>query len=142
MGTTTPPPDTSGDKGTTTPPPDTSGDKGTQVAPAKKIKITIDSSPSGAMVFVGNEKEPRGKTPYTFEVDEKSGILEVKLFQKKYKWEKLKVPTDAGDQSLDVRLEKEKKSGGGGSSGGKKGGDGGDEGGSDDTMNPFKKKKP
>jgi hypothetical protein len=111
------------------------------VTPVKEqVTITIDSSPSGAMVFVGNEKEPRGKTPYTFKADKGSGDLDVKLYAKRYKWEKRKVPTTS-NQTLDIPLEKEKKSGGGGSHG-SGGGDGDDSGGSDDTMNPFKKKKP
>jgi eukaryotic-like serine/threonine-protein kinase len=112
----------------------------------EKVKLTIDSTPKGALVFVGGEKDPRGKTPLSFEMDRSDQEIEIKLFQKRYKWETRTVKLD-GNQSLDIALERERTgstSSGQTSSGKKPGGDKPTEkttyDDSDETVNPFKRK--
>jgi serine/threonine-protein kinase len=117
-------------------------DAGVAVVAAEKVKLMIESSPAGAMVFVGEEKDPRGKTPYELELDKSDEDVEIKLFLKKYKWEKRTISAKRSG-TVEVKLEKERKSTGDGGKGKGTGGGTSDDGGSsDDTLNPFKKKKP
>jgi len=73
-------------------------------APAK-VSIAITSKPASAQVFVGAEKEPRGTTPYTLELDKDSAPIELRLVAKGYAPKRTKVvPGQA--ESVAVTLDK------------------------------------
>ena len=104
-----------------------------------KITITVASKPNGAYVTFGDEIDPRGKTPITFEVDRADAEAEIEISLSGYKDEQRKVRLNA-QVDLEVALSKKSRGGGGGSS---KPGSGSSGGGGmgDDVMDPFAKKK-
>ena len=59
--------------------------------PPAKISVQIASKPANAQVFVGDEKQPRGTTPYTLELDQGSPPVDVKLVAKGYVPKKARV---------------------------------------------------
>ena len=63
----------------------------------------IDSTPT-ADVFVGNEKKPRGKTPFTLELDKGASPVAIKLVARGYHTEELEV--SPGDPKVEVTLSK------------------------------------
>jgi hypothetical protein len=46
---------------------------------ADKVSVVVDSTPAGAQVFVGGEKQPRGATPLTVELDRGDAPVELVL---------------------------------------------------------------
>ncbi|HEY5944760.1 MAG TPA: serine/threonine-protein kinase, partial [Kofleriaceae bacterium] len=111
---------------------------------AKTITVAIQTTPPSAQVFVGDDKKPRGLTPYALELDRRAEPVEVRLVHRGYVAQKHQV--DRTDSSkLVVVLEKDKHvartptppSSGSAAPKPPSTGAGGD---SDDTMNPFAKK--
>ena len=91
-----------------TPPP--AVDAAPAVVKKEMVTIKVESSPRGALVFVADEKEPRGKTPLTFSLEKQPGFdVDIKLFHKRYKWETRTVSLGQ-NQDLEVKLEREKSS--------------------------------
>jgi len=76
--------------------PDTSG-------PDTTVKITIESSPPGALVFVGKETKPAGRTPWAIVRGVHSGRLRVRLVKPGFREEWRLVPTKS-DGTLHVDL--------------------------------------
>ncbi len=70
---------------------------------ALTVAIPIDSTPT-ADVFVGNEKKPRGKTPFTLELDKGASPVAIKLVARGYHTEELEV--SPSDPKVEVTLSK------------------------------------
>ena len=73
---------------------------------ALPVMITIESTPSGATVFLAGEDEPLGKTPYQYIALPEPGEVTLKLELDDYRDE---VITFAGDQDDVVRLDLKKR---------------------------------
>jgi len=114
---------------------------------AEAITITVASTPSGAWVTFGEETDPRGKTPVTFEVAKQDDDAVIEISLPGYVDEDRTVKLN-GKVDLEIALKK-KKSGSSGKTGhgssGSNTGVGGGSGHGDDVMDPFAaddKKKP
>jgi serine/threonine-protein kinase len=109
----------------------------------KKITIAIETTPAGAKVFVGDDKQPRGATPYALELERGAEAIEVRLVHRGYVTQTHKL--DRTDSSkLVLVLQKEKRvartPASSTGSAATKPSTTGTEDDSDDTMNPFAKK--
>ncbi len=108
----------------------------------EKVSITVASKPAGAFITFGDETEPRGKTPFTFEVDKADRDATIVVSMPGYKDEERKVRLNAR-VDLEVALSKKSRGGsrpgGGSGSGGGGGGSGGPLG--DNPIDPFAPKK-
>jgi eukaryotic-like serine/threonine-protein kinase len=87
----------------TTPPAASGG------APAT-ITIAIETTPPGAQVFVGADKQPRGTTPFGLELARADGQVDVRLVRRGYVSQEHALERTASSK-LVVVLEKEKRSG-------------------------------
>jgi serine/threonine-protein kinase len=96
--------------------------------PVAKLAIVVESTPSGAEVFRGDDKKPIGTTPYTFELDPATAPFEIKLSHKGYRSQKAKI-TPGADTKVAVTLKKAAAAPTTSSEG------------TDDLANPFNKKK-
>ncbi|HEX5058635.1 MAG TPA: serine/threonine-protein kinase [Kofleriaceae bacterium] len=104
-------------------------------AKPETVDIRIESNPSGAAVFVAEEKVPRGKTPYTLSIKKSDPAIEIKLVATGYAPKKAKV-SPATDTSIAVPLTKARR---GTTATQTPSSPVSDD--SDETMNPFNKKK-
>ena len=74
-----------------------------------KIKVTVTTTPPGAFVTFGDEIEPRGKTPITFEVDAADADANLALDLSGYTSEERTVKINA---NVDLEVAMKKKGGG------------------------------
>jgi eukaryotic-like serine/threonine-protein kinase len=121
---------------------DTTGSNGGSATAGAKVSITVSSSPSGAFVTFGEETEPRGKTPVTFEVDKVDADASIEISMPGYKDEERTIRLSS-TVDLEVPLTKKSRTPGGHKSGSGSAGSGSNEPGGhgDDMMDPFAAKK-
>jgi hypothetical protein len=72
--------------------------------------VAITTVPSGARVFVDDEVEPRGTTPYSLELEKAGGKVTLRLVRAGY-ITKTKI-VDRIDGALELSLEKQKRTAG------------------------------
>ncbi len=102
------------DVGTTpthTPPAaDAAPAKPVEPPPPVMVTIAVGSTPDGAEVYVNDEKKPRGKTPFKFEVEQGDKELKITLKRRGYQDREQKVVPDK-DLGLDYNLQRKRRHG-------------------------------